>query len=1246
MPNGAGSSSGGAGGATGSGFEARVIAWLAAHLLAREALPPDWRINAAKLDQVGGQTGLAIDDVGAITERGGFILIQAKHRLNLRSSSTSGLADAVDQVVRQFLDGVPDGDGGCRRAEAGRDLLVICTDSAGSSRVSRDLACVVERLATHPDEFPLEQAAKNDNQRMALETLRGHLDASFSRYMDGTSASDHQVREIAKVLHVAALKLDEGQTDRDRAEMHLRGALDDPEMVGGAWNDLTALGQALIERQQWADRTAIQNALEAGGHPTGIDPPYRTDVARLREVTTAILETSSQELAVVAPDAVVSVRREVADQLLEVEGGFALIGDAGAGKSVLAIGFAAQRLDAGEDVLFLPAESLAGSLSATTAELDLEHNLDRVLRGWNGGQPATLIVDGIDATRGSTAVDWLPALTRSLKGTRWRVVGTVRSFDLRHSNAWQEMFPGEPVDPAHADVGFPRVRHLLVGHLTEGEMRQVADQSPLLAALLDAAEPRLRDLLRNPLNLRLAAQLLDSNADEVAAVRTRQDLLHLYWRRRVENAPEHLARRHALRDLCEAMLTQRRARVADPSTVVNAAVLGAVEALLHDGVLREDVQGRHATTSPVAFSHPVLFDFAVAVMCLNGNDQNRLARRLDSDADLAITIRPSLDMYLADRWEADPSRAAYWELVVSLSEPRDGHPIAAIAAACTALREHPTYAELACLEALALAATGNSGARMGVAYLAGALEADEVSIADRQASAPALAALAGSLAAGAATAFDLGLANLARVLLLRLDRCFPLQPGAIGADVRARATADVMRTALVNPKDPEHERLALCIGDPLTRAAAVDPVVVTPVVEQTIAVETMSAWGGNVVAQQVRALASLAASDPGFARRLAFAPWSFDAAGDEATPIGSSQIMALTTTRRQELEMARFGTGQAFPGFLVAAPESAVRFFLDVIAIHGAPHEAPRSTGGLPRVYWSGDLQFAGGHDALNEMARALVAFLTQQLTTTDGVTRADALLELLVRELSHDQVWRYLLDAGASTPSIVGRRLVPVLLDGDLLGHSFTHPSAARLIAAVSPLVEADEHAALERAVFAARDPVNENEETNRTLVDTLLGQLDRGKLQLEESRIRLDELDQAGGAPAPPENPLTFHPWGDFAPEPEPDGDVSTPFRLMLDQVRADVGDSSTGSADDQRAARERLRVSVPALVSLLEGPNGPIDPSELTTALAYLLPGAERLASDETVLPGTQLGNVVLGLFAAASPGDGALEQDEAP
>ncbi|MGH9017283.1 MAG: hypothetical protein ACRDY1_06000, partial [Acidimicrobiales bacterium] len=552
---------GGAGGAAGPGFEARALAWFATHVVARVPLPATWRLNAARVEEIGGQTGQEMDDLGAITEGRGYVFVQAKHRLQLSEASGSPLGEALDQAVGQFIDGAPqEPDGSRRPLEPGRDALVICTDVAASLPIREHLRTVVDRLSSHPEELPLDQVAKNVEERRALKALLKHLQVSFSVRADGILPSDDQLRAVGRLLHIVTLNLDSGGNDRTSAESHLRSVLDDPETTSGAWNDLVTLGQGLIEGQRWADRNAVRHALAAGGHPAGIDPPFRNDVQRLHDVTTALLDTNAPEVTIPAPEGPVSIRREVTDLLLRTDGSFGLIGEPGAGKSVLAAVVATSLLSAGEDVVFLGAESLAASLGATRTELAMQNNLDTVLLGWDGARRGTLIVDGVDATRGTSSVDWVPRLARTLQGSRWRVVSTIRTFDLRYGPSWQEMLPGDPIDANHADQTLTRVRHVLVGDLSEGELDQVRSESPQLAALVNSADPRLSELLRNPFNLRLAAQLVGNGGDglALAAVRTRQELLHLYWQRRVEATADHLARRRAIRDLSDSMVHRRR----------------------------------------------------------------------------------------------------------------------------------------------------------------------------------------------------------------------------------------------------------------------------------------------------------------------------------------------------------------------------------------------------------------------------------------------------------------------------------------------------------------------------------------------------------------------------------------------------------------------------------------------------------------------------------------------------------------
>jgi hypothetical protein len=1106
------------------------------------------------------------------------------------------------------------------------------------------LKAVVARFAGLPREKPLDDLAKNAPERQALEALLGHLRAALASHDDGQVPAEDRLRAIGGLLHVIALDLDPGGTDRVNAESHLRDILDDPATASGAWNDLVVFGQGLIESQRWANRDEVRHALASGGHPAGIDPPFRHDVQRLREITRAVLDGNRDEVTIRAPEGIVAIQRDVAGLATGADGSFALIGEPGAGKSVLAATAADTLLEAGEDVVFLGAESLAASLGATRAELGMQNNLDQVLAAWDGPRRGTLIIDGVDATRGTSSVDWLPRLARSLRGTRWRVVATIRTFDLRYGPSWQQMFPGTPLNAAHADPAFAHVRHLLVSDLTEPELAQVRDASPRLAALTSAAEPRLAALVRNPFNLRLAAELAVEGVT-LAGIRTRQELLHLYWQRRVELAPDRLARRRALRELCESMVGGRRARVADPSVVVNPAVFGAVDGLLRDGVLREDVQGRQHGVSPVIFSHPVLFDFAVAVTCLHSEDPLYLKHRLDSDPDLAITIRPSLDMYFADLWSGDTNRSHFWELALALSTRDRDHPIAAVAAACAVLRQDPGSGDLEPLQETALTQdqSGQTAQRY-IAHLAAAFDATEISPTDRQACTPALAELAAGLAARAAATGDIGLADLARLLLFRLDRAFPLAPDAIAAGPRSRATADVMRCALVSPSSSGSETLAIRIAGALAGAVVVDPGNAGPVIDAVIEPQVMAAWGGQVATRLITHIGVIAGTDPDLAERLLMSVWQFDEQRDEQTSIGSSGILGLTSTRKQDLDMARYETGHVFPAFLTASPDAAFRFFASIVAVHAPSYEPARAIGQSPHVYHGESLRYAG-HGAINAMARAVITFLISSAESEDAQARAVAgqLIQAVAAQITHHQFWNLLLEAGAAHPASLGLMLLPLLDGSDLLGHYTTMAFAAKLTAALSASLPAPQHEQLEQIILRARNLRDPAGERGQELVDMLLGQLVPDRVQTPVSHARLAELDAQGGPPAAPRPPsadgghdgVTDISWStDEGGTPGMTGDA---LQQAAEQVSSDIAGVASGSPEDQEAARQRLHASIRRLRDALMTSGRPADVPAFGQAFTTLARGAELLAGDPDVLPDTNIGQVVIGILEAALPAE---------
>jgi hypothetical protein len=67
-------SAGGARAAGGIDNQARVAAWLTSLVVTDQPVP--WLPDGARVEAVGGDTGLAMDDVGALSDRGGLVAIQ------------------------------------------------------------------------------------------------------------------------------------------------------------------------------------------------------------------------------------------------------------------------------------------------------------------------------------------------------------------------------------------------------------------------------------------------------------------------------------------------------------------------------------------------------------------------------------------------------------------------------------------------------------------------------------------------------------------------------------------------------------------------------------------------------------------------------------------------------------------------------------------------------------------------------------------------------------------------------------------------------------------------------------------------------------------------------------------------------------------------------------------------------------------------------------------------------------------
>lgn len=400
-------------------------------------------------------------------------------------------------------------------------------------------------------------------------------------------------------------------------------------------------------------------------------PRPRSDIDTLRAYTRETLGQQARFAMIQASGTIVKVQRACVNKLVSAakEGSLLIVGEPGAGKSGAQYDAVTALLAAGADVVVLAAEGLAAdSLGELRTELGVEGDLLSILDGWPGNGPAYLVIDALDAARSEGVAQTLRDLMRSVIGRngRWRVIASIRKFDLRYSFELRRMVSGAAVAD-FADPEFTQVRHLKVPVLDDDELAQVAAQSNNLQTVLATAGAELRPLLRVPFHLSLVAAILADGipAAELTPIRTQIELLDRYWETRVirsDRAGE--TRESLLRTITEEMVRRRSLRA--PRSVVAHEPLRDI---LSANVLIEwqTTGASRPEQALLAFSHHLLFDYAVARLLFRGEHRD-LVRRLEAEPDLALFARPSVVLHFHHVWVAEPSRTVFWDLVATIQQ--------------------------------------------------------------------------------------------------------------------------------------------------------------------------------------------------------------------------------------------------------------------------------------------------------------------------------------------------------------------------------------------------------------------------------------------------------------------------------------------------------------------------------------------------------------------------------------------------
>lgn len=1122
---------GGAATQAGINYQNRVAAWLCVRILAEQDAAPLWGLpEDVTFNFIRCETEQPVDDILVGTSHGGHAFIQVKHTVTSSSTKDSALASTLEQFVRQFLT-YRSGTAGKNRWERPLDVnldrLVMVTSSRSSAPVTEHLPSALIRLRALAPHQSIDDAASNAEQQIVLAVVRAHLSRIWLN-LTGTALPETDERELLSLTWIQTLDVGAGERDEREAENILRSSVvENHAQAADAWNKLVTACADYAERRSGADRAILQQQLATSNVTIKAPRSYRTDIDKLRQHSATTLQALSDLSTIRVGERVVKIDRPSSIALRNVaeEQSIVVVGDPGAGKSGALYDLVDAFMNENRDVVFLAVDRLeARSLGGLRLELGLEREVVEVLNNWPGNEPALLVVDALDAARSEASAQTFYDLLASVLSapSRWRVVASIRKFDLRHNVKLHNLFAGEPPTQFQSRE-FYNLCHLNVQLLDVEEWKQIAQQSRELANLVVEASDSLSELMLVPFNVRLAGELLGGgvSVESLTPIETQIGLLDRYWLERViRHDREGNAREAVLIRAVEAMVRTRSLRVNRREVAYEPALSRTLDDILSSHILSEwePTPDAPADRSVLTFAHHMLFDYGVARLLLRGTPQTFIAR-LEQEPETVMAIRPSIVMHFEHEWLRD--KDLFWDAVFRVIRSKQIPEIGKLIGPTVAVDLAKDIA--------------------GFAPLVRGLSNHDVRI--RETSEKALLHVAGAILVAATDAKEKLVGPTAPPWAELLDQCtsdarpstvYALRPvlltmcehPQIFTERQRHFAGKVARRLLDFALAHETRDSWLVIGgiEAVCRTFESDPEASTALMRRCLEPDHVAQYGHEELFRISNEIERLIPLDPALVEDIYRAAFTFYDQSDEKTAMMPSRIFGMASTRKQDYHMARYSLAEKYKEFLESAPINATRALIAALNDYAEEHYSQSLKERVEERFdfdgreafirtdhseiW--DEGIAHQDDEQVKMLDIFQGHLEHISTDGDGVEERRQILDLIAAENRSAALWRRLLVIGAKAPDSIGlevRSLAwaePILLSFD------TTRIVGDYLVAVFNKLPARDRERIERAILSIPNSTTDEwwGEPEYTR-NRLLGCLDRESIVTEEAKALLAQLE-----------------------------------------------------------------------------------------------------------------------------------------
>ena len=368
-------------------------------------------------------------------------------------------------------------------------------------------------------------------------------------------------------------------------------------------------------------------------------------------------------------------REKLLNELLNFasEGHGIIIGSPGVGKTYLVKELRRNLKSSGAPHLLLPIDQLGdGTEEILRQELHYEGDLIKRLKSISTSRrKSILLFDAFDAARDENTrrrfLRLIQRAIRELKGS-WNVVVTVRTYDAMKSQELLDLF-GNPDDTEHQSEDI-LCRHFTIPPLNEDEIRQVFEKIPALEAIYNSASQEFKRLLAIPFNLWLLEKILKSSQIETdfRQIYSEVQLLDMFWKHRIEGKSDGEHRRFVLTKVARRMVEGRSLSVRREDVYERASLHEPAKQTAWNNLLSDEILTIVSSTGQrIAFSHNILFDYAISVLLIE-DDPQQLENFVLEDLSRPLFLRPSLAYFFTRLWYVETSESfwkAFWHVFPS-----------------------------------------------------------------------------------------------------------------------------------------------------------------------------------------------------------------------------------------------------------------------------------------------------------------------------------------------------------------------------------------------------------------------------------------------------------------------------------------------------------------------------------------------------------------------------------------------------